>query len=185
MYLPVAVYQIIFQARLKTPPGWSDVPQNDQFCEEHSCVRWDADEVGYSYTSDSLFVTTRIKDSLERSMCEAEGKHEDGDIINCAEYQRESKLNYYPINVEKLNMLVNADAEAFEFCNNEIYHNDDDCPYEYNIRTIPGDLVSVNGSVIATFNNENDEKDNNIRHLTVETYLEAAGIHDLDEDTLR
>ena len=114
-------------------------------------MRWDAEEVGHAYTSDSLFVTTRIKDNLERSLCETEAGAKDGDIVSCAEYRRVSKLNYYPINVERLSMLLNADAEAFEFCNGDSQQQQQEaeCPYEYNLRTLPGRLVTTNGSVLA------------------------------------
>ena len=54
-------------------------------------------------------------------------------VENCAQYQRQSKLNFYPVNVEKFNLLINADAEAFDFCQRENYC-EDECPYVFNIR---------------------------------------------------
>ena len=173
------------QARLKTPASWSPRPEAELFCSSHSCVRWDAEEVGHSYTSDSLFVTTRIKESLERSLCEKEDGLEDGDIVSCAEYRRESKVNFYPINVEELSMIINADAESLEFCNGDIEY-EGECPYEYNLRTLPGRLLGLNGSVLARFNTKNEEeKMDNLRDLTVNTFLTAAGVESLDDDVLR
>ena len=44
--------------------------------------------------------------------------------------------------------------------------------------------MSVNGSVIETFNDDTDDGDK-LRSLTVGQYLQAAGVQSLDEDTLR
>jgi len=71
-YLDSDILHGITEARLKTPQGWSPQPDQDPFCDKNLCVKWDADEVGYSYTSDSIFVTTRIKDALEKSVCDQE-----------------------------------------------------------------------------------------------------------------
>lgn len=71
-YLDSDVLHGITEARLKTPHDWSPRPEQDPFCDKNLCVKWDADEVGYSYTSDSIFVTTRIKDALEKSVCDQE-----------------------------------------------------------------------------------------------------------------
>ena len=128
-------------------------------------------------------MTTRIKDNLERSLCETEAEAEDS--ISCAEYRRESKLNYYPVNVEDLSMILNADAESLEFCNGD-NHYEGECPYEYNLRTLPGRLIGVNGSVLARFNMEkHGEMEDNLRDLTVKSFLTAAGVESLDEDVLR
>ena len=180
-YLQSDMLHGLAQARLKTPASWSPRTESELFCSSHSCVRWDAEEVGHSYTSDSLFVTTRIKDNLERSLCETEA--EAGDVVSCAEYRRESKLNYYPVNVEDLSMILNADAESLEFCNGD-NHYEGECPYEYNLRTLPGRLIGVNGSVLARFNMEHGEMDS-LRDLTVKSFLKAAGVDSLDEDVLR
>ena len=180
-YLQSDMLHGLAQARLKTPASWSPRPEVEPFCSAHSCVRWDAEEVGHSYTSDSLFVTTRIKDNLERSQCEPE----DGDIVSCAEYRRESKLNYYPVNVEELSMILNADAESLEFCSGD-NHYEGECPYEYNLRTLPGRLIGVNGSVLARFNMGDGEKEmDSLRDLTVRSFLATAGVESLDDDILR
>jgi len=71
-YLDTEILHGITEARLKTPQGWSPRPDQDPFCDKNLCVKWDADEVGHSYTSDSIFVTTRIKDALEKSVCDQE-----------------------------------------------------------------------------------------------------------------
>ena len=70
-YLESERLQGITEARIKTPPAWSPSTE-DTFCKENLCVKWDADEVGYAYTSDSIMVTTRIKDDLEKSTCDQE-----------------------------------------------------------------------------------------------------------------
>ena len=184
-YLQSDMLHGLAQARLKTPASWSPRPEAELFCSSHSCVRWDAEEVGHSYTSDSLFVTTRIKDNLERSLCEPEAGAEAGDMVSCAEYRRESKLNYYPVNVEGLSMILNADAESLEFCNSD-NHYEGKCPYEYNLRTLPGRLMGVNGSVLARFNMGDMEREmDNLRDLTVKSFLTAAGVESLDDDVLR
>ena len=61
-----------------------------------------------------------------------------------------------------------------------------ECPYEYNLRTLPGRLIGVNGSVLARFNMGDGEKEmDNLRDLTVKSFLEAAGVESLDDDVLR
>ena len=128
---------------------------------------------------------TRIKDNLEQSLFKQEAGTEAGDIVSCAEYRRESKLNYYPVNVEELSMILNADAESLEFCNGD-NHYEGECPYEYNLRTLPGRLIGVNGSVLARFNMGDGEKEmDNLRDLTVRSFLTAAGVESLDDDVLR
>ena len=71
-------------------------------------------------------------------MCEEDQQEQSTDddhlkVESCAQYKRQAKLNFYPVNVEKFNLLINADAEAFEFCQRENYL-EDECPYVYNIR---------------------------------------------------
>ena len=126
-------------------------------------------------------------------------------VETCAQYQRQSKLNFYPVNVEKFNLLINADAEAFDFCQRENYF-EDECPYVFNIRwtqiifprthyreklfyvlhfrSLPGRLVSINGSVLKYFNGTDVIDGDELRSLTVEDFLEAAGVS-LEDDTLR
>jgi len=186
-YLQSDTLHGITQARLKTPSSWSDQESSvsEELCVNAQCVRWDAEEVGHSYTADSLFVATRIKDSIEKSVCEENNlKSEDEEIISCAKYKRQSKKYFYPINIESLSMILNADAEAFEFCNSEHYGVDEECPYEYSIRNLPGRLKSVNGSTIAKFSPD-DVRGDAIKSMTVENYLQAAGVNSLDEDVLR
>jgi len=73
-YLESDRLQGITEARIKTPKSWE--PRiDDPFCQENLCVKWDADEVGYAYTSDSIFVTTKIKDDLEKSTCDSESQN--------------------------------------------------------------------------------------------------------------
>ena len=147
-------------------------------CRNRSCVKWDAEEVGYSYTSDSVSVATRIKDSVELSTCQEELTDQQ-DILTCAQYRRVSKQNYYPVSVQRLLLLINADAEAPEFCSETLPSQD--CPYQYSIRSLPGRLVSLNGSVLARFNGSED----GLRQLTVDTFLEAAGVESLESHSLR
>lgn len=54
------------QARLRTPDEWAGLGAGRN-CggEDRLCVRWDAQEVGHSYTSDSLFVVTRVKATVD------------------------------------------------------------------------------------------------------------------------
>merc|ERR1712106_302579 len=73
-YLDSDRLQGITEARIKTPRKWSP-STDDPFCKDNLCVKWDADEVGYAYTSDSIFVTTRIKDDLEKSTCDLESQN--------------------------------------------------------------------------------------------------------------
>lgn len=80
-YLESDRLQGITQARIKTPKGWEPRIE-DPFCKENLCVKWDADEVGYAYTSDSIFVTTKIKDDLEKSTCDAESQNKFRDLGN-------------------------------------------------------------------------------------------------------
>ena len=188
-YLESDRLQGITQARLKTPESWSghDGGEEDsRLCDEHSCVSWDAEEVGYSVTSDSLFVATRIKDSVEQSTCPQDQPGEGGEgggtnIPSCAQYRRIYKHNYYPLNIHNFLLLINAHAEAPEFCSERLAGQD--CPYEYSLRSLPGKLVSTNGSVLARFKGEEDQ----LRDLTVQSFLEAAGVRSLSEgeDTLR
>jgi len=80
-YLESDRLQGITQARIKTPKDWE--PRiDDPFCKENLCVKWDADEVGYAYTSDSVFVTTKIKDDLEKSTCDAESQNKFRELGN-------------------------------------------------------------------------------------------------------
>ena len=178
-YLESDTLHGITQARLKTGEGWaSRTEEEEEFCESNSCVRWDAEEVGYSYTSDSVFMATRIKDSVEQSICgEDPGGHQD--IVACAQYKRVSKLNYYPVSVQNLLLLINANAEAPEFCSER--HHTEDCPYQYSVRTLPGRLVSINGSLLERFNGSEEK----LRELTVESFLKAAGVVSLQSDGLR
>ena len=200
-YLESDRLQGITQARLKTPESWSgrvgggdgdggggvggdggDGGEDSRLCVEHSCVSWDAEEVGYSTTSDSLFVATRIKDSVELSTCPEDQRGEGGtNIPSCAQYRRIYKHNYYPVNIHNFLLLINAHAEAPEFCSERLA--DQDCQYEYSLRSLPGKLVSTNGSVLARFDGEEDQ----LRDLTVQSFLEAAGVRSLSEgeDTLR
>ena len=137
-------------------------------------MRWDAEEVGYSYTSDSLFVATRIKDSFEKSLC-AESEDTE-DVLACAEYQRHSKVYYYPDNVDKLSINLSADAEALDFCSES--RAEDPCPYEYSTRALAGRLVAGDGAEVASFGA------GDLRQLPVSTYLQAAATT-LEDDTLR
>ena len=192
-YLESDRLQGITQARLKTPESWSGRVgvgdgggggdgEDSSLCVDHSCVSWDAEEVGYSYTSDSLFVATRIKDSVEQSICPEEQPGQAGaHTPSCAQYRRIYKQNYYPVNIHSFLLLINAHAEAPEFCSERAA--DQDCPYEYSLRSLPGKLVSTNGSVLARFKGEEDQ----LRDLTVQSFLEAAGVRSLSEgeDTLR
>ena len=132
-------------------------------------MQWDSEEVGYSYTSDSVSLATRIKDSVEQSTC-ADGQLGQGDIVTCAQYKRVSKRNYYPISVEKFILLINANAEAPEFCNERL--PTEGCPYEYSIRSLPGRLLSLNGSVVARF----DGKEDGLRDLTVQSFLDFHSV---------
>ena len=52
-------------------------------------------------------------------------------------------------------------------------------------RSLPGRLVSVNGTVLKHFNNKViDDEEDDLRSLTVEDYLEAAGVT-LEDDIIR
>ena len=181
-YLESDRLQGLSQARLKTPESWSGGGGGEEpgLCANHSCVSWDAEEVGHSYTSDSLFVATRIKDSLEQSVCpEDQRGRGESQVASCAQYRRKEKHNYYPLNVQHFLLLINAHAEAPEFCSEKVPGQD--CPYEFSLRSLPGQLVSTSGSVLASFDGGEDQ----LRHLTVQSFLEAAGVGDLSEDTLR
>ena len=178
-YLESDTLHGIAQARLKTGEGWERrTEEEESFCQNKSCVRWDAEEVGYSYTSDSLFLATRIKDSVEQSICEEDPGGPD-DIVTCAQYKRVSKLNYYPICVQNLLLLINANSEAPEFCSDR--PPTEDCPYQYSVRTLPGRLLSLNGSLLERFNGSEEK----LRELTVGSFLEAAGVESLQADSLR
>ena len=179
-YLQSDTLHGISQARLKTGEGWASRAEDEEekFCESNSCVRWDAEEVGYSYTSDSVFLATRLKDIVEESTC-GEDHRGQGEILTCAQYRRVSKLNYYPISVQRLLLLINANAEAPEFCSERL--SGEDCPYQYSIRSLPGRLISLNGTVLRRFTGSEDE----LRELTVQSFLEAAGVTSLESDSLR
>jgi len=224
-YLDTDVLQGITEARLKTPAHWSPNVKEDPFCKEKFCVKWDSAEVGYSYTSGSIFIATRIKDSLEKSTCDMEAKakfralgksdpltddendklqnvnedisssEENDDVLECAEYKRISKKRYYPYGVEDLHLVLNAYAEALEFCsssrvssNNDDHIKDDEmessCPYVYAMKKIPGDLVSYNGTLLEQFNKD-EESSTLLKEVPVSTYLEAAGVHSLNDEVLR
>ena len=187
-YLESDRLQGITQARLKTPESWSGHGdgggdgggEESSLCVSHSCVSWDAEEVGYSHTSDSLLVATRIKDSVELSVCPEDQRPEAaGQTPSCAQYRRKSKHNFYPLNVHNFLLTIDAHAEAPEFCSES--RAGQDCPYEYSLRSLPGRLVSTNGSVLARFRGEEDQ----LRDLTVHSFLEAAGVESLSEDSLR
>jgi len=203
----------ITEARIKTPSNWSP-NTGDPFCKENLCVKWDAFEVGYSYTSDSMFVTTRVIDSLENSTCSKEEKDnfrllgnkpdeeediaeniddklnssEDDEVMECAEYKRISKKKYYPYGVDDFYLILNANAEALEFCSStNLKPNPGErlpCPYIYGIRKIPGELVSYNGTVLMTFNSEQGIE-SSLREVPVSTFLEAAGVSSLSDGKLR
>ena len=60
-----------------------------------------------------------------------------------------------------------------------------ECPYEYNLRTLPGRLIGVNGSLLARFNlGDRETQMGNQRDLTVRSFL-TVGVANLDEDVLR
>ena len=179
-YLQSDTLHGISQARLKTGEGWASRAEDEEekFCESNSCVRWDAEEVGYSYTSDSVFLATRLKDIVEESTCGEDHRGQE-EILTCAQYRRVSKLNYYPISVQRLLLLINANAEAPEFCSESL--SGEDCPYQYSIRSLPGRLISLNGTVLRRFTGSEDE----LRELTVQSFLEAAGVTSLESDSLR
>eukprot|EP00092_Neocalanus_flemingeri_P032033 GFUD01034815.1.p1 GENE.GFUD01034815.1~~GFUD01034815.1.p1 ORF type:complete len:419 (-),score=97.40 GFUD01034815.1:129-1385(-) len=219
-YLESDVLQGITEARLKTPINWSPATKEDPFCKENFCVKWDSDEVGYSYTSGSIFVATRIKDSLEKSTCDQEtqakfkalgrdeendtienvhvdlsNSEEDDNVLECAEYKRISKKKYYPFNVEDFYLTINAYAEALEFCSsnkvssNPEEHFDEDnresnCPYVYSMKTMPGELVSYNGTVLKHFNKD-PEISSSLKKVPVSTFLEAAGVDGLSDKVIR
>ena len=210
-YLESDRLQGITEARIKTPRDW--IPKvDDTFCKENLCVKWDADEVGYSYTSDSIFVTTRIKDDLEKSTCDEESQNrfkelgndssiededddnsdleklesEDDVVLECAEYKRTSKKYYYPYGVEDFYLKINAFAEAQEFCSQrrsgkDLSQNPNDteveasCPYVYVMRRIPGELVSIDGTVLRSFNKE-EEFSTSLKEVPISSFLEAAGV---------
>lgn len=209
----------ITEARLKTPPNWSPNTKDDPFCQENLCVKWDGFEVGYSYTSDSMFVSTRIIDSLENSTCNLEEKanfrllgnyddaeedtieniddkpdsssEDDHEVMECAEYKRISKKKYYPYKVDDFYLILNANAEALEFCsptnlptNSREGESKPACPYVYATRKLPGELVSYNGTVLRKFNKD-QETEKLLKEVPVSTFLEAAGVGSLSEDKLR
>lgn len=184
-YLESDRLQGISQARLKTPKDWTGGGgggEDSGLCAEHSCVSWDAEEVGHSFTSDSLFVATRIKDSVEQSTCPGDQRGRgEATIASCAQYRRVEKHNYYPLNVQDFLLLINAHAEAPEFCSEK--QAGQECPYEFSLRSLPGQLVSTSGSVLASFDKE--EGEDQLRELTVQSFLEAAGVENLSEETLR
>ena len=200
----------ITEARIKTPANWSP-NSSDSFCEEHLCVKWDAFEVGYSYTSDSLFIATRVIDSLENSTCNQEQKAnfrllgntndeevdtveqaEEGDeVIECAEYKRVSKKQYYPYGVEDFHLMLGASAEALEFCSSSNFQpspGDKDsslgCPYIYTLRDTPGELLSYNGTVMRIFD-PSHKLGRSLREVPVSSYLAAAGVSSLSDWKLR
>ena len=185
-YLESDRLQGIAQARLKTPESWAGGDGGDSedssLCQRHSCVSWDAEELGYSYTSDSLFLASRLKDSVEQSTCPEDQRGErEENIPSCAQYRRIYKHSYYPVNIHKFLLLINAHAEAPEFCSER--ETGQECPYEYSLRSLPGKLIATNGSVLARFDGEEDQ----LRDLTVQSFLEAAGVGSMSEgeETLR
>ena len=206
----------ITEARIKTPSDWSP-DTSDQFCKENLCVKWDAFEVGYSYTSDSVFVTTRVIDSLENSTCSKEKKEEfrllgninedennnaesddepsdsaHGDeVLECAEYRRISKKKYYPHGVDNLFLVVDANAEALQFCSSSVFEPNNQnmeggqtCPYIYTMRDTHGELLSYNETVLRHFTNSKKEEKSR-KEVPVSAYLEAAGVSSLSDWKLR
>ena len=204
----------ITEARIKTPPAWSPSTE-DTFCKENLCVKWDADEVGYAYTSDSIMVTTRIKDDLEKSTCDQESQarfrelgnnnstHDEDEsadvkesssseedenmVLECAEYKGISKKFYYPYGVEDLYLKINAFAEAQEFCSEERLRDGE------NESSCPYvySMKKIPGELLS-YNgtvlkhfNNAQELSSSLKEVPISTFLEAAGVDLVHSQRLR
>eukprot|EP00929_Paragymnodinium_shiwhaense_P016010 TRINITY_DN124122_c0_g1_i1.p1 TRINITY_DN124122_c0_g1~~TRINITY_DN124122_c0_g1_i1.p1 ORF type:complete len:432 (-),score=13.89 TRINITY_DN124122_c0_g1_i1:43-1338(-) len=154
-YLESDTLHGIARLRLKTPKNHVFDEQNcgpeSSISAGRKCVRWDADELGRSYSSDSLFVATRIKEIVEKASC-APSSDENETTINsagrptgidlerlyhkslkCGEYERVGKLDYYPVDVEHQQLSVTASAEAIVFCG-ALETVGQKCPYVYSTK---------------------------------------------------